>query len=160
MFRKEDDEYLGPFLTFMAPCHVILHTPVMPSKNWDMWQYVSCTPVAPNKMRMVYRAYRNWLAKPDFIFGNSLVKNFMDKFSTKIIFQDYELLAAQAQRLGERALPWNSSIQADCLPLLYRRFWRKTFGLGFEGGRSETKLSGQHTRTDPKSSSEDSEAKP
>lgn len=31
-------------------------------------------------------------------------------------------------RLREGALPWNSTIQVDCLPVAYRRYWQRTFG--------------------------------
>eukprot|EP00931_Biecheleriopsis_adriatica_P062250 TRINITY_DN37496_c0_g2_i1.p1 TRINITY_DN37496_c0_g2~~TRINITY_DN37496_c0_g2_i1.p1 ORF type:complete len:443 (-),score=67.89 TRINITY_DN37496_c0_g2_i1:21-1349(-) len=114
----------GYYNGFEAPCNIVLHTPPKPGKM-DMYQFVACTPTAPGHMRMVYRAYRNFATWVDRI---PLLKRVFDGFSLKIIFQDYNLLLGQQQRLREGALAWNSTIQVDVLPLTYRRFWQKTFG--------------------------------
>ncbi|CAJ1333912.1 unnamed protein product [Effrenium voratum] len=109
---------------FEAPCNIVLHTPPKPG-SWDMYQYVACTPTAPGQMRMVYRAYRNfatWVEKVPPL------KRAFDRMSQKIVFQDYQLLLGQQLRLREHALPWNSTIQVDCLPLAYRKYWQRTFG--------------------------------
>ena len=36
-------------------------------------------------------------------------------------------------RLREGALAWNSTIQVDCLPLAYRRYWQRSFGKKTDG---------------------------
>jgi phenylpropionate dioxygenase-like ring-hydroxylating dioxygenase large terminal subunit len=109
---------------FVAPSNIVLHTPIKKG-SMEMWQFVACTPTAPGQFRMVYRAYRNWAKWVDMI---PPLKRMFDSFSLKIIFQDYNLLLGQQYRLREKALPWNSSIQVDCLPILYRKYWKKTFG--------------------------------
>lgn len=114
----------GYYNGFEAPCTIVLHTPPVPGKM-DMYQYVACTPSAPGHMRMVYRAYRNFATWADYIPPLRWVLN---SLTMKIIFQDYNLLLGQQMRLRERALPWNSTIQVDVLPLAYRRYWNKTFG--------------------------------
>merc|ERR1712050_639322 len=113
-----------------APSTIILHTPPVPGKM-DMYQYVACTPSAPGHMRMVYRAYRNFATWIDRI---PPLKRIFDSFSNKIIFQDYSLLIGQQQRLNEGALAWNSTIQVDILPLMYRKYWQSTFGNLSEDG--------------------------
>ena len=62
------------------------------------------------------------------------LKRYFDTFSHKIVFQDYELLVNQQQRLAEGANPWNQAIQVDELPLLYRTFWKRTFRDVGKGG--------------------------
>jgi len=114
----------GYYNAFEAPCNIVLHTPPVPGKM-DMYQFVACTPTAPGHMRMVYRAYRNFATWIDRI---PPLRRLFDGFSRKIVFQDYELLRGQQQRLREHALPWNSTIQVDILPLTYRRYWQRTFG--------------------------------
>jgi hypothetical protein len=71
--------------------------------------------------------YRNWMRWATFIpyLEASLMRS-----SMKIIFQDYNLLASQQQRLSDNANPWNAAIQVDCAPLMYRRYWRKTYAVG------------------------------
>jgi len=114
----------GYYNAFHAPCNIILHTPPVPGKM-DMYQYIACTPTCPGQMRMVYRAYRNF---GTWIERVAPLRRMFLNFSMKIIFQDYRLLLGQQQRLRERALPWNSAIQVDSLPVLYRRYWQRTFG--------------------------------
>lgn len=114
----------GYFNGFEAPCTIVLHTPPKPGKM-DMWQYVCCTPTAPNQMRMIYRAYRNWAT---FVEKIPPLKRLFDSFSRKIVFQDYDLLCGQQQRLTEKALAWNAAIQVDNLPVMYRNYWKRTFG--------------------------------
>jgi hypothetical protein len=114
----------GYFNGFEAPCGIVLHTPPKPGKM-DMWQYVCCTPLAPGQMRMIYRMYRNWAL---FLEHIPPARALFDKMSRKIVFQDYELLLGQQQRLRERALAWNSAIQVDNLPVMYRAYWKRTFG--------------------------------
>jgi phenylpropionate dioxygenase-like ring-hydroxylating dioxygenase large terminal subunit len=114
----------GYFNQFDAPCTVVLHTPPVPGKM-DMWQFVACTPIGHNRMRLVYRAYRNFATWIDYI---PPLAAYFNSFSNKIIFQDYALLAGQQQRILEGAPPWNASVQVDSLPLAYRRWWKKTYG--------------------------------
>eukprot|EP00747_Dinoflagellata_sp_TGD_P033278 gnl/TRDRNA2_/TRDRNA2_136512_c0_seq1.p1 gnl/TRDRNA2_/TRDRNA2_136512_c0~~gnl/TRDRNA2_/TRDRNA2_136512_c0_seq1.p1 ORF type:complete len:457 (-),score=55.35 gnl/TRDRNA2_/TRDRNA2_136512_c0_seq1:90-1268(-) len=114
----------GYYNAFVAPCNIVLHTPPKPGKL-DMYQYVGCTPTAPGQMRMVYRAYRNFALWIDRV---PPLRRYFDSFSLKIVFQDYQLLLGQQRRLSEKGNPWNSSIQVDMLPLLYRRYYQRTFG--------------------------------
>lgn len=114
----------GYFNGFEAPCTIVLHTPPKPGKM-DMWQYVSCTPTAPGQMRMLYRAYRNFATFVEYV---PPLRRIFNHFSKKIIFQDYDLLIGQQQRLREGALPGNSAIQVDNLPVVYRNYWKRTFG--------------------------------
>jgi hypothetical protein len=114
----------GYYNAFVAPSTIVLHTPPVPGKM-DMYQYVACTPTAPGQMRMVYRAYRNFATWIDHV---PPLKSLFDSFSLKIVFQDYSLLVGQQQRLKEKALAWNSTVQVDILPLTYRRYHARTFG--------------------------------
>ena len=114
----------GYYNGFEAPCNIVLHTPPVPGKM-DLYQYVGCTPTAPGQMRMIYRAYRNFATWAEKI---PPLRRLFDNMSRKIIFQDYQLLLGQQMRLREGALPWNSTIQVDCLPVAYRRYWQRTFG--------------------------------
>ncbi|CAK9047335.1 unnamed protein product [Durusdinium trenchii] len=114
---------------FEAPCNIVLYTPPIPGKM-DLYQYIGCTPTAPGQMRMIYRAYRNFATFAEKI---PPLKRLFDNMTKKIIFQDYQLLLGQQQRLRERALPWNSTIQVDCLPLAYRKYWQRTFGKRSDG---------------------------
>lgn len=118
---KGKEEY---FNAFEAPALIILHTPPVPGKM-DMWQYTACTPTSPGQVRVVHRSYRNWAKWVDKI---GPLKRMFDAFSEKILFQDYSLLIGQHQRLREGANPWNSSIQVDILPVIYRNFYKRTFG--------------------------------
>mmetsp|Transcript_161354 Transcript_161354/g.518065 ORF Transcript_161354/g.518065 Transcript_161354/m.518065 type:complete len:433 (+) Transcript_161354:157-1455(+) len=114
----------GYFNGFEAPCTIVLHTPPKPGKM-DMWQYVNCTPSAPGQMRMVYRSYRNWAT---FVQWIPPLRRMFDSFSAKIVFQDYNLLLGQQMRLREKGLAWNAAIQVDNLPVMYRNYWKRTFG--------------------------------
>lgn len=114
----------GYYNGFEAPCNIVLHTPPVPGKM-DLYQYIGCTPTAPGQMRMIYRAYRNFATWAEKI---PPLRRLFDDMSKKIIFQDYQLLLGQQMRLREGALPWNSTIQVDCLPVAYRRYWQRTFG--------------------------------
>jgi len=114
----------GVYNAFEAPSTIILHTPPVPGKL-DMYQYVGCTPSAPGQTRLVYRSYRNFAKFVDKI---PPLKRMFDRFSEKIVFQDYSLLLGQQLRLREHANPWNSSIQVDVLPVIYRNYYKRTFG--------------------------------
>mmetsp|Transcript_33240 Transcript_33240/g.48839 ORF Transcript_33240/g.48839 Transcript_33240/m.48839 type:complete len:503 (-) Transcript_33240:124-1632(-) len=127
--NNKEGEHTNSFLAFAEPCHNILHTPLN-NKNWDFWQFASCTPTKPGQMRLVYRMYRNWFT---FVDKFPPLKRIFAALNRKIIFQDYNLLAGQQQRLWEGANAWNAAVQADCLPMLYRQFWRKTFGANWQG---------------------------
>lgn len=129
---KRPNHYNGSFLAFFAPCLIVLHTPLSPQRDLDLWQFASCIPTSKTRMRLVYRAYRNWLARPQFLWRQEklfwgLVPNFfktlMDGFSQKIVFQDYELLYGQLSRLNQGANAWHSWLEVDELPRLYRTWW-------------------------------------
>lgn len=125
----------GFFNTFIAPCWVILYTPIRP--GWRMVQICGCTPSAPGRMRFVYRTYRNF---GTWIHSIPFLGPIFDKFSLKIVFQDYEMLFGQQQRLNEGALPWNSAIQVDNLPVLYRKWATKAFQSAYWNGWNPRKL--------------------
>ena len=119
----------GYYNGFEAPCNIVLHTPPVPGQM-DLYQFIACTPSAPGQMRMIYRSSRNFATWAERIW---FLRRIFENMTMKIIFQDYQLLLGQQQRLQEGALPWNSTIQVDALPLAYRRYWQKTYGKRQDG---------------------------
>ncbi|RUP43334.1 hypothetical protein BC936DRAFT_137330 [Jimgerdemannia flammicorona] len=116
--NKEDPEFL-----FTAPCHIQLHSRF--KEDWLFHQTIHCVPTRRGHMRIIYRESRTF-----FQLGYSIpfATEYMKNFSKKIIFQDYELLRGQQNRLRQGANEWNSPIQVDVLPRLYRQWWKASYG--------------------------------
>jgi phenylpropionate dioxygenase-like ring-hydroxylating dioxygenase large terminal subunit len=108
---------------FIAPCHIRLKHEIKP--GWSFEQTMHCIPIRPGHMRLIYRHERSFLKWLEALPGMNWYNRY---FSTKIVFQDYELLHGQQLRLNQKGKPWNSPIQVDQLPKVYRNWFKKTRG--------------------------------
>jgi chlorophyllide a oxygenase len=108
---------------FIPPCHIRLKHEFSP--DWRFEQSIHCVPIRPGHMRLIYRQGRNFFNWVNYLPG---MHWYLTYLSEKIVFQDYELLHGQQLRLAQGAKPWNSSIQVDQLPKLYRQWFKKTKG--------------------------------
>ena len=105
-------------VTFKVPCHVYIYTQI--KSGWDIELVIPCIPTRPGHMRLIFRQGRTF-----FKFLNNLpfYQQIMEHRSLKIVMQDYDLLHGQQARLRQRAKPWNTPIQVDRLPALYRSWY-------------------------------------
>jgi chlorophyllide a oxygenase len=107
------------YANFYPPCHVEVNNVFSESKGLAMHQRMHCVPTRPGHMRLLYYFSRNtmiWIDRVPFING------YFDKFTQKIVFQDYELLHGQTIRLKQGANPWQTPIQVDLPPKKYRQW--------------------------------------
>lgn len=114
------ERHMDTRFTFIPPCHIQLSTEFKP--GWIFAQTMHCVPLTHGYMRLIYRQNRSFLTWIDKIPGMSSIYT---RQSRKIVFQDYELLHGQQDRLDMGAKPWNAPIQVDTLPKYYRDWWKK-----------------------------------
>ncbi|RUS14264.1 hypothetical protein BC937DRAFT_94082 [Endogone sp. FLAS-F59071] len=112
-----------PEFIFRAPCHIQLQFKF--KNGWLLHQTLHCVPTRRGHMRLIYRESRTFFTMS---YSLQFLSGFMENFTKKIIFQDYELLRGQQNRLRQGAKEWNSPIQVDALPWLYRQWWKVSFG--------------------------------
>jgi len=109
----------GQKFAFLPPCHVNLEL-VMPDGK-TFCQTMHTIPLKKGHSRVIYQQSRNFFTWVDSLpFMGSLYMH----FSRKIIFQDYEMLKGQQDRLRQGAKEWNSPIQIDNLPKAFRQWWK------------------------------------
>ncbi|KAI3645524.1 hypothetical protein MP228_008452 [Amoeboaphelidium protococcarum] len=106
---------------FVPPCTILLQHNIKP--GWLMNQTMHCTPTKEGHMRLIYSHARSFIRWAESVPVLSLSYN--SWISTKIVFQDYELLHGQQARLSQGAKAWHSPIQVDGLPKLFREWLRK-----------------------------------
>lgn len=116
----QDPERRTQSFTFRPPCAVRLDLDV--GRGRHMVQLHFCIPLGPGRMRMLFWFFQDFLTWLPRVPGAAWL---LRRTNDRIVDQDLEMLAGQAERLSRGARPWGTTVAADALGVRYRSWYRR-----------------------------------